>query len=178
MIIYLDSSAVVKLYVTEEHHDYTEALVRRVGWANVGIVAVSAIVYPEVSAALAAMTRAGRITPEHHESAMDKLRHDLSRLYLVRPVTGAVIERAVALPAAVLGTPGKHKLKGYDAVQLATALELRDEAARRAGRGEPEEVLVLTFDRDLHDAAVAEDIAHSHPGRAGGRMFPVPWSRF
>lgn len=173
MIVYLDSSAAVKLYVTEEHHDYAEAVVRRVGWSNVGIVAVSAIAYPEVSAALAAMARGGRITPRHYERAADKLLHDLSDLYLVRPVTGRIIERAAALPAPILGTPGRHKLKGYDAVQLATALDLRDEVLRRAAGGEPEDVLMLTFDNELHDACVAEGIAHARPDRSGGRTFPA-----
>nr|MDP9484359.1 type II toxin-antitoxin system VapC family toxin [Actinomycetota bacterium] len=123
MIVYLDSSAVIKLYVTEEHGDYVENVVRRVGWANVGIVAVSAVAYAEVSAAMAAMARSGRITPLHYERAMDKLLADLSDLYLVRHVTGAVLELAAVLPAPVLGTRGRYPLKGYDAMQLATALD-------------------------------------------------------
>lgn len=185
MIIYLDSSALVKLYVNEAHHDYVEDVVRRVGRVRVGIVAVSAIAYPEASAALAAMTRAGRITPQHYERAMEKLLHDLSDLYLVRSVTGHVIERAAALPASVLGTPGRYMLKGYDAVQLATALDLGDELLERArsyaegfrAQGEypptpqPEELLVLSFDNVLHDACVAEGIAHVRPDRADGRVF-------
>lgn len=188
MIIYLDSSALVKLYVTEAHHDYVEDVVRQVGRVSVGIVAVSAIVYPEALAALAAMSRAGRITPRHYERAMEKLLNDLSGLYLVRPVTGRIIERAAALPASVLGTPSRYMLKGYDAVQLATALDLGDELMDRAmsysegfrAQGEyppeprPEELLVLSFDERLHDATVAEGIAHVRPNRAGGRTFEAP----
>lgn len=188
MILYVDSSALAKLYVAESHDRYVEGLLGEVGRPGVGVVAVSVITYPEVSAALAAMSRAGRITLDHHERATTKLRSDLSRLFHVRPVTGSVVERAAALPAPVLGVPGKYRLKGYDAVQLATALDMRDELLERARRSidprevepgqpvefYPEDLLVLSFDDRLHDAAVAEGIAHARPNRAGGRTFPAP----
>ncbi len=113
-----------------------------------------------------------------------------------------MLARAASLPAPAVGIPGRHKLKGYDPVHLATALLLREEREREAARqtaglharrgrerrtlppeqverlhAEPvqevtaEEVLMLTFDNDLHDAAVAEGIAHVRPDRPGGRSF-------
>jgi predicted nucleic acid-binding protein len=195
-ILYLDSSAAVKLYVGERHDDYVERAVSAVGRPGAGIVAVSAISYPEISCALAAKARAGLISADYYDQAMWQLRRNLANSqYLVLPATGRVIARAGELPAPgdPSENPGRHRLKGYDAVQLATALEKRDELAERARREtaerrermrelpperrepvgdvEPEELLLLSFDNDLHDAAVAEGIAHARPDRSGGRAF-------
>lgn len=192
-ILFLDSSAAVKLYVGEPHDDHVESVVGAVGRPGAGVVAVSVVLYPEVSAALAAKARAGHISRDYFEEAMEFLRRDLRRLFLVRPLTGAVLGRAGRLPSPVSATeepePGRYSLKGYDAVQLATALTMRDELLERAKQsidlrevdpGEPppeprpEELLVLSFDDRLHDACVAENIAHARPDRAGGRTFPAP----
>lgn len=190
-ILFLDSSAAVKLYVGEKHDDHVEAAVG-VGRSDANAVAVSAILYPEVSAALAAKARAGHISHDYFEEAMAFLRRDLQRLYLVRPVTGAVLGRAGMLPTPVPASDepeaGVYALKGYDAVQLATALEMRDELLERArqrldprevepgqtSEPHPEELLVLSFDNALHDACVAEGVAYTRPDRAGGRTFPAP----
>lgn len=191
-ILFLDSSTAVKLYVGEKYDEHVEAAVG-VGRSRFNAVAVSAILYPEVSAALAAKARAGHISRDYYEEAMWFFRRDLEQLYLVRPVTGAVLGRAGTLPTPVpaSGDPeaGRHALKGYDSVQLATALELRDELFERAKRSidpreidpnepppepRPEELLVLSFDNALHDACAAYGIAYARPDRAGGRTFDVP----
>lgn len=178
----------MKLYVGERLDDHVEAAVG-VGRSAANAVAVSAIMYPEVSAALAAKARAGHISRDYFEEAVAFLRRDLQRLYLVRPVTGAVLGLAGMLPTPVPASEepeaGRHALKGYDAVQLATALTMRDELLERAKQRidpreaepgqapepHPEELLVLSFDDRLHDACVAEGIAHARPDRAGGRTF-------
>ena len=191
-ILFLDSSAAVKLYIGEKYDDYVESVVFAVGRPGVGSIAVSAVLYVEVSAALAAKARAGHITRDYYEEATAFLRRDVAQLYLVRPVTGAVLERAAGLPSPVpaSGAPeaGRYRLKGYDAIQLATALDYRDDLVERAIRsvdprevepGEPmpaphpEPLLALSFDNDLFDACVTEGIAHSRPDRAGGSTFPA-----
>lgn len=202
MILYLDSSAAVKLYVAEEHDGFVHALVAKMGREYSGAVVVSSIAYVEIVAALAAKARAGKISREGFDEAVRLLRMDLRTLFAVRAIDGRVLGRAAELPAPAPDMPGRHKLKGYDAVQLATVLLLREDRARTAAQQtaeiharrererqtlspellerlhaepvveiQPEEVLMLAFDKNLHDAAVREGIAHEQPGRRGGKRF-------
>lgn len=56
----------------------------------------------------------------------------------------------------------EHALRALDAVHLATALELRDEARELPAPRESNElrVLLMTYDRSLTEAARQEDFAH------------------
>lgn len=202
MILYLDSSGAVKLYVAEEHDGFVHDLVGEMGRAPSGAVAVSSIGYVEIVAALAAKARNGKLSRKGFDEAVRLLGLNMQAFFAVRSVDGRVLGRAASLPAPAMSVPGRHKLKGYDAVHLATALLLREEREQEAARqtaelharrererqtlspgraerlhAEPvqevraEEVLMLTFDNDLHAAAVAEGIAHVRPDRAGGRRF-------
>lgn len=183
-VVYLDTSALVKLYAAEEHSAWVRGLVR--GTEGTGnSVAASAVSYVEARAALAAKKRSGAIRPEHANRAEYMLFTDFRDLLLVRPVSEGVLLLAAELPS-------RCGLRAYDAVQLATALAMRrdlEELAvtetvrmrRSASPLEPpppdiesEDLLLLSFDRDLHDACVAEGIAHAHPDRAGGRVFRAP----
>ena len=186
-VLFLDSSALVKLYADEEHSGWTLDLVRGAG-VPLGAdreaegdearlrairearaenaVAVSAIAWVECRAALAAKERVRTLSRDQRLALEEALGRDFSERFLVRPVSGSVV-------AVAGGLPEEHGLRAYDAVQLATALVLYDEV-RSLTEASDEEVLVLSFDRDLHDAAVAEDTAHARPGRPGGRTFPAP----
>lgn len=200
MIFYLDSSAAVKLYAREEHTHWLRAtLGNYLGTTDAagrrGSTAVASITYVEMRAAFAAKLRDGAFVPENHDQAVARLKRAFRDGFVMRSVPDAVMERAGDLAQ-------KHTLRGYDAVQLAVALSLREELqqlaeqiaqqrrnrldqAREVLSGEmferfvaameeppaPEEVLVMSFDNALHDAAVREEIAHERPDRPGGRRF-------
>jgi predicted nucleic acid-binding protein len=192
-ILFLDSSAVVKLYAAEEHSSWTLDLVRGAGLpldADLdaegdearlealraeraeNAVSVSAIAWVECLAALAAKERVRALTRAERLLVEDALARDFSERFLVRPVTGSVL--AVAGRLAAL-----RALRAYDAVQLATALVLRSELAALAEARDDKDsagyrTLMLSYDDALHDAAVAEGIAHFRPGREGGGEFPPP----
>ncbi len=103
----------------------------------------------------------------------EALAGDLRDSFMVRPVSGRVLRSAGVMTSL-------RALRAYDAVQLASALVLRDEieALQEADVEDPEsvvdQVLMLSYDRDLHAAAVDAAIAHACPGLAGGRTFPAP----
>jgi predicted nucleic acid-binding protein len=103
-------------------------------WASVYPAASSILVYPEGRAALAAARRQSRLGEAEHAQA----------LAVFEELQGDLI--AVGVDADLARHAGKHAeglgLRGYDAVHLATALELGDE-----------EVVVVTWDRDLARAA-------------------------
>lgn len=114
MIVYLDSSALVKLYVQESGTDAMHDLVLRSA-----ACATSAIAYAETRAALARRHREGVIgTPEMAE-IKSALLDDWQRFFIV-PVSLAIAKLAGDLAES-------YALRGMDAVHLATALWLREQ---------------------------------------------------
>lgn len=103
-------------------------------WAGAYPAASSILSYPEGRAALAAARRQGRLGEGEHAQALaafEELQEDLI---------------TVGVDSGLARRAGEHAedlgLRGYDAVHLATALELGDE-----------EVALVTWDRDLTHAA-------------------------
>jgi predicted nucleic acid-binding protein len=99
-------------------------------WGSAHPAASSILSYPEGRAALAAAQRQGRLGEDEHAQALaafEELQADL-----ITVGVDADVARRAGQHAEVLG------LRGYDAVHLATALELGDE-----------EVVLVTWDRDL-----------------------------
>lgn len=134
MIAYLDASALVKRYVVERSSRETVAFI-----GDAEIVATSIISRAEVSAAFARAARMRLVPLETARSAQRRFAADWPDLARV-PLTEALAERAEALA-------WEYSLRGYDAVQLASALTWQ--AAVGA------DVRVATFDADLWMAASA-----------------------
>lgn len=168
MVIYLDASALIKLYTNEEHSDWTRRRVDRYLRSG-GIVATSTMGYVEARAAFARAHKrrpAGRrISEEFYHAALSALDADARERFILRSAGGGgIIERAVRVAH-------EHALRGYDAVHLATALLLDEELRAVESQAPAGEVLILSFDDELHDAAVNEGVAHERPDRIGGKRF-------
>ena len=133
-LAFWDSSALVKLLVEEPGTEIAVAL-----WDGSTALVASRLVVPEVSAALAAATRARRIDETRARPAGTEWRRYLSALDLV-DLTADLAAGGADLAAA-------HDLSGADAVHLATALALRET-----------ELVVATWDRRLATAAHAEGV--------------------
>lgn len=136
MILYLDTSRLIKLYVEEGGSSETERLV---GQAT--LVCTSVVAYPEARSALARLCREGALTPDEHASTKADLEEDWPR-YLAIEASGRVWRAAGDLAE-------KHALRGFDSLHLASFLYLVDE-----GVGEP--VQFSSFDGRLNSAAQAE----------------------
>ena len=132
MITYLDASALVKRYVMERGSRETIALT-----ADAEITATSIVSRAEVGAALAKAVRTGLLKQAVARNAQRVFAEDWPDIVRV-PVTEALVERAELL-AWELG------LRGYDAVQLASALTWKDAVG--------DEVVLATFDQQLWGAA-------------------------
>jgi predicted nucleic acid-binding protein len=138
MILYLDSSALVKRYIAEPGSD---EVLRQIEAAEV--VGTSAISLAEVSAALAKAVRLGTVPREVGESAYRVFRRewpDMVRL----PVNEVALERA----ASLVWTLG---LRGYDAVQIAAAVSWQETVEAQ--------ISFATFDRQLWTASSAARLA-------------------
>ena len=131
MIVYLDASALVKRYVAERGSRETVELT-----ARAEVAATSLVSRAEVAAAFAKAVRAGILSAESGRKAQRAFVAqwpDFARL----PVTEALVSRAEALA-------WDYALRGYDAVQLASALTWQESLGLA--------VTLATFDRQLWEA--------------------------
>ncbi len=112
MILYLDASALVKLYVEEAG---TPVVVERVQQAEA--VATALVTYAEARAALARHRREGALSAVDLRRAVRALDGEWEA-YNVIDLTDSLVRAAGTLAE-------RHALRGYDAVQLASALGLR-----------------------------------------------------
>lgn len=132
LTLFLDTSALVKLYVEEPESQVVYDLVNEAS----GVV-VSTLALPEAAAALFAKARAGIISEKAAGQALSSLREQWESLERV-PLQDHIAEEAAILARS-------KGLRGADAVQLATCALLS-----RERRG----VRFLAFDEALNQAAV------------------------
>jgi len=134
-LAFWDSSALVKLLVEEPGTDVAVAL-----WDESAGVVASRLSVPEVSAALAAAERGGRV---------DRARARVARNEWLRYLLALdVVEISADIADHAAGLAASHPLSGADAVHLATAMALGDG-----------ELVLATWDRRLAAAAVAEGLS-------------------
>jgi predicted nucleic acid-binding protein len=132
VIAYLDASALVKRYIVERGSRETIALT-----ADAEMTATSVVSRAEVAAAFAKAVRVGLISDRVARNAQRRFVGDWADLARVS-VSEALVERAEALA-------WEYGLRGYDAVQLASALTWQESAG--------EEIVLATFDQQLWEAA-------------------------
>lgn len=116
MTYFLDSSALVKRYLPEPGSDAVRALFRRRRR-----LAVSRLAYAEVVAAVARAWRENLIDDAARDKILDTIDRDFGT-FEVTEVRWLIIDR---IPALVLRQP----LRAYDAVQLASALTVKERGA-------------------------------------------------
>lgn len=109
----LDTSALLKLYVDEEGANLLQS-----SRTSAEIVATSLLTLVEARAALARRRRAGDVSSAAYRHALGELAHDWER-YVRIEVSESLVVRAASLAEA-------HRLRGYDAIHLASALLLSD----------------------------------------------------
>jgi len=134
VIVYLDSSALVKCYADESGALDTVDLLD-----GAEMVATSPMTRVEVASALARAVRDGVLAPKAGREAFEAFRNEWPALIQV-PATERVLTRAQDLM-------WQSALRSYDAVHLASALIWRERVAQ--------DVTLATFDRRLTAAAEA-----------------------
>ena len=113
MTLYLDTSALVKLYVEEDGSDRVRSWVERAD-----TVATAVIAYVEARATFARLRKEGRFTPTQLRQVASNLDFEWGT-YVAVEVSDGVVRRAGALAEA-------RGLRGYDAVHLSASLLIRD----------------------------------------------------
>lgn len=133
MRIFFDSSALCKYFIEEEGTPEVQQLMTDASAKQGVFLSVSAVTYAEVMATLRRARHENRIPDSDFLSVVEDFRQRWKRLH-VAGVSPATIERS--------GTLGlNHTLKGCDAFQLASALDIGAD-------------LLVSSDDDLNNAAV------------------------
>jgi len=137
MILYCDTSALIKRYVEEEGSGRVNEL-----WDAAEGIATSVVAFAEAVAALNRKKREGILTPREYARTVASWKRDYESFILV-PVDGSLNERIELLARS-------YPLRGFDAIHLASALLIRS--------GGKVATSVACFDRALNEAAASEGL--------------------
>jgi len=156
VILYLDTSSLVKVYLDETHSDFLRE------WVGVaGAVATSLVAYPEALSAFSRRWNRGDLTAERWGLACESFARDWPSFLLV-PLNE--IRAGGLIP--------EYLLRGFDAVHLAAACDLFD-------RFQAEDVVFSSFDGALLKAARATGLSILHPTVRQGFVMEssgFPWA--
>jgi predicted nucleic acid-binding protein len=143
------SSAIVKCYMQEQGSGWMLALLDAASMHHLYLARITGV---EVIAAVRRRARLGDIAAPDMAAALAQFRQDFAGLYRMIEITPALVTRA-------MGFAETYALRGYDAVQLAAAVEIHTQ-------GEILGLSVLTLisaDEDLNVAAAAEGLSVENP---------------
>jgi len=139
---FTDSSTLVKRYVRETGSAWVVGLFAPFPHDDVHIVSITAV---EIVAALMRRSRSGAVTTAAATAACSLFLSDLPLDYQVVEVSEALINQAILLAQ-------RHKLRGYDAVQLAAGCQIN---ALCLGLG-LDPIIFVSADQELNAAARSE----------------------
>jgi len=149
-LLYLDTSALVKLYVQEAGTERMLALAHPDTGNRLAILALTRV---ELRAAVRRRARLGDIDAPLANELIRTFNEHVANLFQVQPVNEVVLDEAA-------GAIDRHALRAYDAVQLGGCLALR------ATVGERFETHFVCADDALFQAALAEGLTAIDPAVA------------
>ncbi len=146
-VYFFDTSALVKRYVAEPG---SQRVIDILG-ASDAIVVIADITRAEFTSAVNRLVRQGDLPEPERQRLRTAFAAHLVHEYLVAPVTAAEITAACTLLE-------RHPLRAYDAVQLASALAIRQLLGFA-----PDLLAFVSADSGLSTAARAEGVAVLDP---------------
>lgn len=146
---FLDSSALVKRYILERGSAWVEAIVDS-EFGNK--IFIARITWVEVLSAFARRQREGSLSATEVEQSTEIFKYDLDNQYQLVEVNGTLAEAAGKLVR-------RHPLRAYDAIQLASALQIQSIFAQEATNP----LIFLTADERLNTIASLEGLVTDNP---------------
>ena len=144
-VVYLDTSAFVKLYFEEDGTARVVELVTGTDGVQTAILDLALI---ESRSAIRRREREGDISRADADRILRRMQADASSSFLVQPSTSAVLEEAARLVDL-------YPLRAYEAIQLAGCLVLRELS--------PEPPTFVCADARLCEAAASAGLAVVDP---------------
>lgn len=149
MIYFWDSSALVKRYIRETGTQWVKDTLRRSRRSECLIAKVTGA---EVAAALARKQRMGEISNRNRLKALRAFLLHFRRSYTKIEISDTVVNLAIDLTQ-------RHPLRGYDAIQLASAMIMDADLKRTRKPG----LTFVSADNILCEAAQAEGLLMENP---------------
>jgi predicted nucleic acid-binding protein len=146
---YYDSSALVKRYANETGSLWVRNLTDPRAGNDIFIAHITCI---EVVAAIARKTRMGDISEPDAAAAILTFKSHFTTQYQIILMTTGIVDRAMELAE-------KHRLRGYDATQLASALIVHAELAASG----ISQLVFVSADANLNVVAQAENLPVQNP---------------
>jgi predicted nucleic acid-binding protein len=137
MILYLDTSALVKRYFEEKYS--TEVVT---AWKSALAISTSEIAYAEMVAAVYRKAAEARVKKSLIQKIMGAFQEDWSSF--------VIVEVDNRLNEMIHNVIANHKLRGFDAIHLASALAV--------GSAITDDFLFACYDEQLRQAAQAEGL--------------------
>lgn len=148
-IYFLDSSGLVKRYVSETGSKWILNLVRPSSNNSIYVARIAGV---EVTSALARRRKGKTLSSTETAKAIKRFEKHFNRRYGKVNISSDLIESAMKLA-------DKHSLRGYDAVQLSAALEIEAEIKAVGASG----LIFVSADNELNSAAQAEGLTVENP---------------
>ena len=146
---YFDSSALVKRYAKENGTNFLIGLLRP---SAKNVLYSARITEIEVCAALSRRQKGLRLTTIQAAKTVLRFRIIFSRRFYAADLTDAIINESIRLAE-------KYALRGYDAVQLATALI----SNRKRLKDSLTPLIFVSADKELNNAAKTEGLTIENP---------------
>jgi len=146
---YFDSSALVKRYADETGSLWVRSLTDPQARHDIFTAHITGI---EVVAAIARKTRMGEIAAHDATTALSTFKSHFKTQYQIVVMTTGIVDRAMELAE-------QHRLRGYDAAQLASALVVQAELAASGVN----ELVFTSADTDLNAVAQVEKLSVQNP---------------
>lgn len=146
---FFDTSALVKRYVNEAGTGWVRSLVHAQAAHRLYIARITAV---ELTSAITRRQGPHGLTATQGGAILGHFRRHLLQRYRVIELTPALFNQAISMAR-------KHRLRAYDAVQLAVALEVRG-LHQEAGIGP---MTLVSADLELNAAALAESLVFADP---------------
>ena len=149
---YFNSSALLKYYIQETGALWVEQIIDS---ETPNIIFTSLITMAEIASALAVKNRAthNNISDLECQQLLKRFVMDSRSKFTLLPVRRPIVNRAMSLSK-------NHRLRGYDSVQLGTAVIMKQVLAKYTTGGE---LIFVASDKDLLLAAQAEGIQTEDP---------------
>jgi predicted nucleic acid-binding protein len=146
---FFDSSAVVKNYVQETGTNWVKAIFNSTATK---IIYVASITRVEVISAFTRRVKGKTLSAKDANIVSQQFKNDFAGDLRVLEITPDLLDEAVALTET-------HALRGYDAIQLASAVELSKEiVSLKLGT-----LIFVSADNELNSAAQAEGLKIENP---------------
>ncbi len=146
---FFDTSGLVKRHVIEVGSAWVRSLVHAKAAHDLYIARVTAV---EVTSAITRRQHSGHLSRAQADAMLGHFRRHLAQRYHILELTPALFDQAMQAAR-------KHRLRAYDAVQLAVVLGLH-QRHQDVGLGA---VTLISADQTLNGAATAEGLTVDDP---------------